>query len=305
MQKQSTKICTKCQNLLPTSQFSKYIRSKDGLNPWCKTCKNAYQQEYRKKNLEKVQISEEKYRLTNPNRKKSDQEYYRNHTEKILAYGASWRVRHPDLVDKSRDKHRIQNIKSARRSALLVHFNLTEDQYDTLLMGQGYVCAICLRTDPYNRRLAVDHVHGSSPVIVRGLLCQPCNTALGKFQEKPHLLKQVIDYIQKDHKSLTKNLLQILDIPQMSRTESQLSASLKYRYGIGLNAYNWLLDQQQGLCAICGQPPRIQRLSVDHCHSTKVVRGLLCRECNFGLSGLKEDVAVIQAAYKYLQREVH
>ena len=42
-----------------------------------------------------------------------------------------------------------------------------------------------------------------------------------------------------------------------------------------------LSEAQGGVCAICGKPPaKGKRLAVDHCHSTGVVRALLCNPCN-------------------------
>jgi len=44
--------------------------------------------------------------------------------------------------------------------------------------------------------------------------------------------------------------------------------------------YQSMLDDQGGVCAICGHPPKTRRLSVDHDHKTGLVRGLLCHRCN-------------------------
>ena len=74
---------------------------------------------------------------------------------------------------------------------------------------------------------------------------------------------------------------------------------LKMEYGITVDDYEKLLETQNGVCAICQQPPnnnpkrrqprvRPQRLLVvDHCHETGKVRGLLCNRCNTGLWGLE------------------
>lgn len=42
------------------------------------------------------------------------------------------------------------------------------------------------------------------------------------------------------------------------------------------------------------------KLFVDHCHSTAVVRGLLCSNCNSGLGYFKDSAALMKAAVKYL-----
>jgi len=49
-------------------------------------------------------------------------------------------------------------------------------------------------------------------------------------------------------------------------------------YGITHQDYQDMLEAQDGVCAICGQEEQVKErgLSVDHCHTTGKVRGLLC-----------------------------
>lgn len=46
------------------------------------------------------------------------------------------------------------------------------------------------------------------------------------------------------------------------------------------------------------------RLVVDHCHETKVVRGLLCVACNSAIGQMRDSVDVLAAAIRYLQRHI-
>lgn len=65
---------------------------------------------------------------------------------------------------------------------------------------------------------------------------------------------------------------------QMSRVHH-----LKVWYGITEAQYQCLLVGQNGVCALCGSPPKTRRLAVDHDHQTGRVRGLLCDPCNRSL----------------------
>lgn len=80
---------------------------------------------------------------------------------------------------------------------------------------------------------------------------------------------------------------------------------LKYlgRYGIGISKYNEMLENQNGVCAICANPPsgHKKRLCVDHCHETGTVRGLLCDACNVGLGRFKDDPELLVSAISYLE----
>lgn len=42
-----TKKCTKCNRILPISEFAKNKTQKDGLQYWCKECRNKYNQTYK------------------------------------------------------------------------------------------------------------------------------------------------------------------------------------------------------------------------------------------------------------------
>lgn len=78
---------------------------------------------------------------------------------------------------------------------------------------------------------------------------------------------------------------------------------LKRKYGITAKEYNFLLESQNGVCAICGRDSSKlhQRLNVDHCHKTNVVRGLLCWDCNIGISKFRDEVKLLERAALYVQ----
>lgn len=74
------------------------------------------------------------------------------------------------------------------------------------------------------------------------------------------------------------------------------------RYGLTPESYAGLLTEQGGGCAICQTPPKECRLSVDHCHRTGRVRGLLCKNCNTGIGLLKGRPLLLFKAADYLKR---
>src|SRR5581483_924500 len=72
-------------------------------------------------------------------------------------------------------------------------------------------------------------------------------------------------------------------------------------YGITLLEYEALVKQQRGLCAICQQPPTGRRLAVDHNHTTRKIRALLCLKCNRGLGMFNDDPELLLKANAYLE----
>lgn len=81
--------------------------------------------------------------------------------------------------------------------------------------------------------------------------------------------------------------------------------TLLRKYGITEQRYNEMLDAQGGVCAICERPPKGRPLTVDHCHDTGVIRGLLCGCCNSALGLLAENSFVAGQAWKYLAAYAH
>jgi hypothetical protein len=74
----------------------------------------------------------------------------------------------------------------------------------------------------------------------------------------------------------------------------------KSQYGISMDEYKAMLARQGGVCAICRQQSA-RALSVDHCHTTGKVRGLLCQTCNSGLGSYRDDPSLTRAATAYLE----
>ena len=90
--------------------------------------------------------------------------------------------------------------------------------------------------------------------------------------------------------------------------------NLKHRYGITEEQYDQMLVEQKYKCKICRQKPDKSQtqpdksqtqpdkpLYVDHCHQTKVIRGLLCHKCNVALGHMNDDPEQLERAANYLR----
>lgn len=70
------------------------------------------------------------------------------------------------------------------------------------------------------------------------------------------------------------------------------------RYGITAEQYDKMLKVQGGVCIVCGRSPKTVRLSIEHDHKTKRVRGLACFRCNKYRIGMNTvETAEIVLAY--------
>jgi len=81
---------------------------------------------------------------------------------------------------------------------------------------------------------------------------------------------------------------------------------LMRKYGITVEQYDAMLEEQDGGCFICGRLPRPDiSLHVDHDHSTGQVRGILCFCCNNAVADFQENPALLGKAASYLSRYAH
>ena len=95
------------------------------------------------------------------------------------------------------------------------------------------------------------------------------------------------------------------DNPEFIRKKriSGRKCDLKRNYGITEEEYDKLLKAQDFKCAICEKTEEKsgRKLSVDHCHTSNNIRGVLCTACNTALGKFKDDVHLLEMAIKYLK----
>ena len=87
--------------------------------------------------------------------------YYRHHEERKKAANARGKA-------------------GGNRRETLRKYGLTQEQYELVLASQGGVCAICKGPPVVHNVYHIDHDHKTG--LIRGLLCQSCNTGIGKLK---------------------------------------------------------------------------------------------------------------------------
>jgi len=94
--------------------------------------------------------------------------------------GIKYRASHPE---KARETMRKSKLKSL--------YGLTDFDVDLMRQKQGGKCAICKRT----KKLCVDHCHSTGKV--RGLLCNGCNSSIGKLLDSPEVCRSAAEYLER------------------------------------------------------------------------------------------------------------
>ena len=85
---------------------------------------------------------------------------------------------------------------------------------------------------------------------------------------------------------------------------------LARKKGLRLEEYDQMVKACDGKCHICGKEEKRKgragfvssNLSIDHCHNTGKIRGLLCHDCNTGIGKLKDDTELMMKAIEYLRK---
>lgn len=73
------------------------------------------------------------------------------------------------------------------------------------------------------------------------------------------------------------------------------------KYGLTVDDFDRMVEEQGGVCAICKkEDPIRRRLSIDYDHEKNIVRGLLCLLCNKGIGCFRDSQELLKEAIRYL-----
>ena len=168
-----TKICNKCSESKPLSEFHKHRRQKDGLNPTCKRCVRQYQQ----KNREHIAIRR--------------REYYQANREKEIRRDVLYNRANRDKINKRRRELYDDNERRKRHERYVnnkAHEKSVRDAY--LLTPEGQSSAARSRA---NRRAKMLGNGGMLTVSINDLAerqnnrCYLCGLKFTKVKRKPTL----------------------------------------------------------------------------------------------------------------------
>jgi len=107
-----------------------------------------------------------------------------------------WFAENPEAKELAKKKSQARdkaNAETIYYKYIAKQYGLTKDDYQRLISRCSGLCEIC-RCPPVTKvRLVIDHDHATGKV--RGLLCDKCNTAIGKLGDSTGSLFAAIDYL--------------------------------------------------------------------------------------------------------------
>ena len=92
---------------------------------------------------------------------------------------------------KYQKENQPRNTKYVWEWSLKNEYGISVEIFYQMLLSQSGRCVTC---SVALQKLHVDHDHQTG--VVRGLLCGPCNMALGLVKEKQEVLRAMIDYLE-------------------------------------------------------------------------------------------------------------
>jgi hypothetical protein len=210
----AAKVCKRCGELKPLSEFHKASAAKDGKQNRCKACAVALAAQWKRDNPERAKVNEQRYR---------DQ-------DKTKARVANYRAAHADTIreqkrqryakdieanraaqKRARDARKVDPTFVAARRAIYARwkeanprgqwtiglrrlYGLSIGEWDAMVLAQEGRCGIC--SDPLEGRdINMDHDHGSGAP--RSILCGYCNRGLGMFRDDPARLRAAAAYLER------------------------------------------------------------------------------------------------------------
>jgi hypothetical protein len=163
------KKCSRCRKGLPRSAFNQHKVTLDGLQAYCRQCSAKHQQGYYKENPEKHE-----------QRKRRQSEWQHNRTP--------------------------EQKKAARLRALLARHHLTKEEFTALYEACGHRCQVCnlhARENTWKGltdQLCIDHVVVAGRRVVRDLLCNRCNSLLGRMGDDRAGVMRYVRYLENYHR---------------------------------------------------------------------------------------------------------
>lgn len=164
---------------------------------YTKEQRNEYYRKWNAANPEKVKAAKKKYQQKNQEKINAERRAYRlANREKMRAAKLKWESENPEMVAMQKVRKRLREEAYKANHSLKYHYDITLNDYDTVLGSQNGVCAICCtaRVTTKSKRLFVDHCHATGKL--RALLCNHCNMGLGFFQDRTDLMLRAISYVK-------------------------------------------------------------------------------------------------------------
>jgi hypothetical protein len=107
------KVCSKCKQEKPLTEFYAYKSSADGKQAYCKACSRVKSAAWECANRDKVRARQAAWRAANPDKVKAKWDAWRDaNQEKVKAAATAWRAANPDKVEAVKERQRAKRAEA-------------------------------------------------------------------------------------------------------------------------------------------------------------------------------------------------
>lgn len=122
-----------------------------------------------------------------------------NHKCKSRFDSQRYRQEHPEksrlISRKAGKKFREANPGYKRWGKIKSAFGLSRAEWEAIFAQQNHACAICETKQFGSKAPCNDHDHVTGKF--RAILCNHCNVGLGRFKDRPDLLRKAANYVER------------------------------------------------------------------------------------------------------------
>jgi hypothetical protein len=185
LESMNPRVCAECNITKPAEDFHWRIKRQFERQRRCKEC--AAQLSFLHGQEQKILLGEEgmaayqkeRYQKYRDKQLASHKDHYQKNDERIKASSRQFYANNKESI---KQQSRVRRLR--------VNFGLTIEDYNAMLIAQNHACAICGRN---GSKLQVDHCHATGRI--RGLLCIPCNSFLGRIKDSIDTLEHIKHYL--------------------------------------------------------------------------------------------------------------
>lgn len=186
------RLCAKCGVSKTADEF---YRAAEKLSSRCKMCISEKAASYYERNKEQIKERVSIYRKENPEKTKElVNRWHKENPDRASKNNRLWYARNAEAVKERSAVWQRENPEKVRSRELKKKYGLSVEKFNAMLSDQGGACKICKKQAQKNKNLSVDHCHTSNRI--RGIICQPCNMALGMVKDNVGVLRSMIAYVE-------------------------------------------------------------------------------------------------------------
>lgn len=311
----TSNVCSKCKLKKPfTKDFWEWRSDISKLRTdICLDCTKKRKREAYQKNKEHYNNLNYQWRQNNKEKISNNIKiYYENNKEKFAAYKLKsvennreqylnyWKEYNKNSNKRSEYREKFKD--QIKQKAYIKTYGMNFVDQFQILCEQNFKCKISDKEITIEN-LATDHCHKCGKF--RGFLEHGINSTLGMFKDDVNIIEKAIDYLNNHELQLeigqiiySNKFLYNTYNKNWNKKERQKNNYLKHFYKISLHDELLIKKVFGNNCMLSGE--NSDKLVVDHCHKTGIIRGLIKNEYNIALGRLNENKNYMNNMIKYL-----